>query len=124
MKVRASEKRRKARLLRKARIRKHLMGSVERPRLVVFRSLMHISVQVVDDTAGKTLTAASSQSAELKDGLDGLKKVDVAKKVGELVAGRCKEQGIESVVFDRNGCLYHGRVKALADAAREAGLKF
>lgn len=124
MKVRASEKRRKARLLRKARIRKHLKGSVGRPRLVVFRSLKHISVQVVDDTVGKTLTAASSQSAELKDGLDGLKKVDVAKKVGELVAGRCKEHGIETVVFDRNGCLYHGRVKALADAAREAGLKF
>lgn len=124
MKVRTSENRRKARQARKIRIRKSVVGSLERPRLVVFRSLKHISVQVIDDGAGQTLASASSLGGELKESMNGLKKTEVAKKVGELVAGRCKDKGIEKVVFDRNGCLYHGRVKALADAAREAGLKF
>lgn len=83
-----------------------------------------MDVQVIDDTQGHTLAAASTLSPELRGNLDGLKKMDVAKKVGALIAERCKAKGIESVVFDRNGFLYHGRVAALADAAREAGLKF
>jgi len=124
MDVRKAEKRRKARLKRKARIRRGLSGSKDRPRLVVFRSLRHISAQVVDDLAGRTLTSASSQSSELKDAVEGLKKTEIAGRVGELVATKCKDSGIVQVVFDRNGCLYQGRVKALAEAARKAGLKF
>jgi len=92
--------------------------------LVVFRSLKHISAQVIDDSAGRTLASASSQCADIIEAAKDLKKTEVAKKVGELVADRCKEKGIARVVFDRNACLYHGRVKALADAAREAGLEF
>jgi large subunit ribosomal protein L18 len=112
----------KARLQRQVRGRKKISGTAERPRLVVTRSSKHISVQVVDDLVGKTLVSASTMEADLR-GVDG-DKTAKAKKVGELVAERAKTQGIESVVFDRAGNKYHGRVAALADAAREGGLSF
>jgi large subunit ribosomal protein L18 len=104
------------------RIRHKLSGSAERPRLNVFRSLKHIYVQVIDDRRGVTLAAASS--AEKSFPLKGGGNIAAAKEVGKLVATRAKEKGIELVAMDRGGYRYHGRVKALADAAREAGLKF
>jgi large subunit ribosomal protein L18 len=112
----------RARLQRQLRGRKKLFGTAERPRLVVTRSTKHIGVQVVDDLAGHTLVAASTMEADLR-GFEG-DKTARAKKVGELVAERAKAAGIESVVFDRAGHQYHGRVAALADAAREGGLTF
>jgi large subunit ribosomal protein L18 len=112
----------RARLQRQLRGRKKLFGTAERPRLVVTRSSKHIGVQVVDDLAGHTLVSASTMEADLR-GLDG-DKTAKAKKVGELVAERAKAAGIESVVFDRAGHQYHGRVAALAEAAREGGLSF
>jgi len=112
----------KARLHRQARGRKRVAGTAERPRLVVTRSAKHISVQVVDDLVGKTLAYASSMEADVRS-LDG-DKTAKAKRVGELVADRAKAAGIEGVVFDRAGHKYHGRVAALADAAREGGLAF
>jgi large subunit ribosomal protein L18 len=112
----------KARLHRQVRGRKKVHGTAERPRLVVTRSSKHISVQVVDDLVGKTLVSASSMESDLR-GFDG-DKTAKAKKVGELVAERAKGAGIESVVFDRAGHKYHGRIAALADAAREGGLTF
>jgi len=102
------------------RIRRRLSGSPERPRLAVFRSLSHIYAQVIDDTQGRTLAAASSNE---KNGVNG-GNLAGAKAVGKLVAERAQTNGINTVVFDRGGYLYHGRIKALADAAREAGLKF
>jgi len=102
------------------RIRKKLAGTAERPRLAVFRSIKHIYVQVIDDRTGKTLVSASSAEKGAPNGGN----VDGAKAIVKLVAERAKEKGIASVVFDRGGFLYHGRVKALADAAREAGLQF
>jgi large subunit ribosomal protein L18 len=104
------------------RIRKRIAGSQERPRLAVFRSLKHIYAQVIDDRAGCTLVSASSQ--EKNSPVQGGGNVSGAKEVGKLVAQRAKEKGISKVVFDRGGYLYHGRVKALAEAAREAGLEF
>lgn len=124
MKIRNSELRRVAREARKTRIRRKVSGTTERPRMVVYRSLQNIDVQVVDDTKGMTLAAASSNSPELRVELKELSKKDAAKKVGALIAERCKAKGISKVVFDRNGFLYHGRVAALADGAREAGLEF
>jgi len=112
----------RARLQRQLRGRKKLFGTAERPRLVVTRSTKHIGVQVVDDLAGHTLVAASTMEADLR-GFEG-DKTARAKRVGELVAERAKAAGIESVVFDRAGHQYHGRVAALADAAREGGLTF
>jgi large subunit ribosomal protein L18 len=112
----------KARLQRQVRGRKKIAGTAERPRLVVTRSAKHIGVQVVDDLAGHTLVSASSMEADLRT--FGGDKTAKAKKVGELVAERAKAAGIESVVFDRAGNQYHGRVAALADAAREGGLSF
>jgi large subunit ribosomal protein L18 len=109
---------------RKLRIRKRISGDTERPRLSVFRSAKHIYAQVIDDTTGKTLAHASTLSKELKGSLDGKRKSDEAKAVGTLIAKLCKGQKVEKVVFDRNGYIYHGRIKALADAAREAGLQF
>jgi large subunit ribosomal protein L18 len=103
------------------RIRRKLAGSTERPRLAVFRSVAHIYAQVIDDSQGKTLVSASSVD---KGGKTNGGNVAAAKAIGKLVAQRAKEKGIKSVVFDRGGYLYHGRVKALADAAREAGLEF
>jgi large subunit ribosomal protein L18 len=110
----------KARLQRQVRGRKRLSGTTERPRLVVTRSSKHISVQVVDDLAGRTLVSASSMEADLRS-LEG-DKTAKAKKVGELVAARAKDAGIEAVVFDRGGNKYHGRVAAIAEGAREGGL--
>ena len=112
----------KSRLRRQVRGRKKVAGTAERPRLVVTRSSKHISVQVVDDLVGKTLVSASSMESDLRT-LEG-DKTAKAKKVGELVAERAKGAGIESVVFDRAGNKYHGRIAALADGAREAGLDF
>jgi large subunit ribosomal protein L18 len=109
---------------RQERVRKRVRGTDAKPRLCVFRSAKHIYVQVISDDAGKTLVSASTMSDGLRAGGSKEKKVDVAKKVGQLVAKRCLEQQISEVIFDRNGFLYHGRVKALADAAREAGLRF
>lgn len=103
-----------------ARIREKLSGSGERPRLNVYRSLNHIYAQIVDDQKGETLVSASSLAMKLKSGGN----VAAAKEIGKAVAERAKEKGIKRVVFDRGGYLYHGRVKALADAAREAGLEF
>jgi large subunit ribosomal protein L18 len=111
-----------ARQKRHERIRLRLSGSPERPRLAVFRSLNHIYAQVIDDTTGRTLAAASSLEKELKTA--GQKKTDEAKLVGRLIAERARSVGIEQVVFDRAGFTYHGRIKSLADAAREAGLEF
>lgn len=104
------------------RIRRSLHGSSEQPRLCVFRSLHHIYAQVIDDSVGRTLVAASS--ADKSAGMSGGGNVASAKAVGRLVAERAIEKGIRKVVFDRAGYLYHGRVKALAEAAREAGLEF
>ena len=109
---------------RKLRIRKKVEGTPERPRLSVFRSSKHIYAQVIDDVSGKTLAHASTLSKDLKGSLDEDNKVEAAKKVGALIAKICKSKKIEKVVFDRNGYLYHGRVSALAQAAREAGLDF
>ncbi|MGK3969409.1 50S ribosomal protein L18 [Sorangium sp. So ce118] len=109
---------------RKLRIRKKVEGTPERPRLSVFRSSKHIYAQVIDDVSGKTLAHASTLSKDLKGSLEEDNKVEAAKKVGALIARICKEKQIEKVVFDRNGYLYHGRVSALAQAAREAGLDF
>ena len=118
-----SEKKNK-RLRRKIRIRKKIRGTSERPRLTVYRSLKYIYAQIIDDEAGHTLVAASTLEKELREKLKSTKDIEAAKTVGELIAKRALEKGIEKVVFDRNGYKYHGRVKALADAAREAGLKF
>ena len=112
----------KSRLRRQVRGRKKVAGTPDRPRLVVTRSAKHISVQVVDDLAGKTLASASTMEADLR-GFDG-DKTAKAKKVGELVAERAKSAGIDGVVFDRAGNKYHGRVAALADGARSGGLSF
>lgn len=111
-----------SRLRRQVRGRKKVTGTAERPRLVVTRSSKHITVQVVDDAVGKTVASASTMEVDLRSG-DG-DKTAKAKQVGELVAQRAKDQGVESVVFDRAGNKYHGRVAALADGAREGGLSF
>ncbi len=112
-----------ARLKRKQRIRKKVGGG-NRLRLSVFRSSKHIYAQIIDDGQGRTLAAASTLSGELKDQLSGLKKIDAAKAVGKLLASKAKAAGIDKVVFDRNGFLYHGRIKAVADSCREHGLDF
>ena len=109
---------------RKLRIRKRVNGTTERPRLTVFRSAKHIYAQVIDDTTGNTLAHASTLSKDLKGSLDEDNKTAAAKKVGTLIATLCKSKQIGKVVFDRNGYMYHGRVSALAQAAREAGLEF
>ncbi len=111
------------RKLRQSRVRDQVRGTDARPRLCVFRSAKHIYVQVISDEGGKTLIAASTLSPELKDS-GKAKKTEVAKRVGSLVAQKCLDRSISQVVFDRNGFHYHGRVRALAEAAREAGLRF
>ena len=113
-----------ARLGRHARVRKNLAGTAERPRLNVFRSTAGIYAQIIDDAAGHTLVSASSVDKELRERLKGLKKSEQAKLVGQAVAERAKSKGITTVVFDRGGFKYIGRVKALADGAREGGLDF
>ena len=112
----------RARLRRQVRGRKKIQGTAERPRLVVTRSSKHISVQVVDDLVGKTLASASTMEADVRTTTGD--KTAKAKKVGELVAERAKAAGVDGVVFDRAGNKYHGRIAALADAAREGGLTF
>lgn len=109
---------------RKLRIRNNVSGTPERPRLTVFRSLKHIYAQVVDDVAGKTLAHASTLTKDLKGPADEATKKDAATLVGKALAAQLKAKGITKVVFDRNGYMYHGRIKALADGAREAGLEF
>lgn len=113
-----------ARKRRHIRVRVKISGTPTRPRLNVFRSLGHIYAQVIDDTAGHTVAAASTVEPELRAKVKDMPKAEQAKQVGRLVAERAKARGVERVVFDRGGYLYHGRVKALADAAREAGLEF
>ncbi len=118
------EDRRKLRLVRHKRIRKKLSGTTERPRLAVFRSEKHIYAQIIDDTKGVTLVAASTVEKAMREKLKKTWNVEAAKEVGKLIAERALAKGIKEVVFDRGGFKYHGRVKALADSAREAGLKF
>ena len=112
-----------ARKRRQRRIRMKISGTPARPRLNVFRSLEHIYAQVIDDVAGNTLVSASSLDKEIAGQLDGKKKREQATLVGKLVAQRALDAGIQEVVFDRGGYIYHGRIKALADGAREGGLK-
>ena len=116
--------RQQARLKRKKRIRKKIHGTPQRPRLSVFRSARHIYAQIVDDTDGRTLVAASTMDQQAEDAPKFKNKVAAANFVGNLIGERALGKGIEKVVFDRNGYLYHGRVKSLSDGAREAGLVF
>ena len=106
------------------KVRKRLSGTAERPRLAVFRSNSHMYAQVIDDTAGNTLVSASTLQKEVKDGLEKTNNIDAAAKLGSVIAKRAIDKGIKTVVFDRGGYIYHGKVKALAEAAREAGLEF
>lgn len=106
------------------RVRKNLCGTAERPRLCVFRSLSHIYAQLIDDLAGKTIVACSTLDPEVRGEVKNGSNKEAAKKVGQVIAERAKAKGYESVVFDRGGYIYHGRVAALAEGAREAGLKF
>jgi large subunit ribosomal protein L18 len=112
------------RAARRQRVRRKVRGSDLRPRLSVYRSLKHIYAQVISDQSGRTLAAVSTRDGSVKDQLRNTRDLAAAKAVGKAIAERCKEKGIGTVVFDRNGFLYHGRVKALAEAAREAGLRF
>jgi large subunit ribosomal protein L18 len=124
MKCKSSEHR-IARIKRHRRVRNKVLGTPERPRLNVFRSNSHIYAQIIDDVNHKTIVSASTLTKECKEKLgDKKSKVEQSKVVGELIAEKAKEAGIETIVFDRGGYLYHGRVKALAEAAREQGLKF
>jgi large subunit ribosomal protein L18 len=119
-----AKQKRLARLRRHARVRKNVSGTAERPRLCVFRSLKHMHTQIIDDVQGHTLVAASSLDAEVQTKASGKDKSAQAAMVGELLAERATEAGIKQVVFDRGGYQYHGRVKALAEAARKGGLEF
>jgi large subunit ribosomal protein L18 len=116
--------RKEFRRIRHLRIRKKITGTPERPRLAVYKSLRYIYAQIIDDTKGHTLVAASSLEKELRSQLKSTKNIEAAKLVGEVIAKRALEKGIKRVVFDRGGFLYHGKVKALADSARAAGLEF
>lgn len=120
----ANKSRSEARIRRHTRVRKHINGTTERPRLSVFRSLSEIYAQVIDDKVGVTLACASSIDHDLRSKIDGKTKTEQARMVGQLVAERAKAKGINTVVFDRGGFRYVGRVKELADAARQAGLEF
>lgn len=112
------------RVMRHIRVRRKISGTSERPRLSVYRSLNHVYAQVIDDSQGVTLTSASSLESAVKTQKDDKNKVNVAELVGSLLSERAKEKGVSQVVFDRGGYRYHGRVKALADAARKGGLVF
>jgi len=120
----ANKSRSKARERRHVRVRKHLVGTTNRPRLNVFKSLNGIYAQIIDDSEGNTLISASTVDNELREKMKGLKKIEQANVIGKAVAERAKSKGISSVVFDRGGFRYVGRVKALADGAREGGLQF
>jgi len=113
-----------ARLRRQKKVRKKIRGTAERPRLSVFRSTRHIYAQLVDDESGRTITGVSTLTAAVRDKLPASGNIEAAKRVGRAMAERAREKGVTRVVFDRNGFLYHGRVKALAEAAREGGLEF
>jgi large subunit ribosomal protein L18 len=119
-----SAERRQARMRRHKRVRRRLSGTSQRPRLAVFRSLQHIYAQVIDDSMGRTLAAASTVEESVRGEVAGKSKRQQAAIVGRVVAERARGAGIDAVVFDRGGFLYHGRVRALADAAREGGLSF
>jgi large subunit ribosomal protein L18 len=110
--------------MRQGRVRRKVVGTDARPRLSVYRSLHHIYAQVISDESGRTLASVSTQSSGLRDELKSKRNLDAAKSVGKAIAEKCLQSGIQQVIFDRNGFLYHGRIKALADAMREAGLKF
>ena len=116
--------RQKIREKKHLRVRNRLSGTAERPRLCVFRSNSHIYAQVIDDEAGKTLASASTLDKEIRGSLKETDTIEAAGKVGEAIAKRAADKGIKAVVFDRGGYIYHGKVQALADAAREAGLTF
>ncbi|MCM1261104.1 MAG: 50S ribosomal protein L18 [Butyrivibrio sp.] len=118
------ESRQKIRVKKHRRMRNHLSGTTQRPRLAVFRSNNHMYAQIIDDTVGKTLVAASTLEKDVKAELEKTNNVDAAAYVGTVIAKKALEKGIKAVVFDRGGYIYHGKVKALADAAREAGLEF
>jgi large subunit ribosomal protein L18 len=120
----ANKNRSVARIRRHARVRKSVTGTLERPRLNVFRSITDIYAQVIDDQAGHTLASASSIDVELRSKMKGLNKTEQAKLVGQAVADRAKSKGVSTVIFDRGGFRYVGRIKALADGARENGLQF
>ena len=113
-----------ARLKRKKRIRKKLVGTGKQPRLCVFRSAKHIYAQVIDDSLGQTLVAASSLEKKVREDTESKNKLNAANTVGKIIGQRALEKGVKKIVFDRNGFLYHGRIKAVSDGAREAGLKF
>lgn len=116
--------RKEKRKIRHLRIRKKIFGTLERPRLAVYKSLRYIYAQIIDDTRGHTLVSASSLEKELKSQLKSTDNIEAAKLVGKTIAKRALEKGIKKVVFDRGGFLYHGRIKALADSARAEGLEF
>lgn len=120
----STSKKHARRIGKAAAVRERLRSVAGRPRLSVFRSLTNISAQIIDDVKGHTLAAASSLEKEVRTSIQGMRKTDVAKKVGVLVAERAKQAGISKVCFDRGAYKFHGRIKALADAAREAGLEF
>ncbi len=118
----SAKQKRDARIRRHRRVRKQVRGTDQRPRLAVFRSNRHISAQIIDDVSGRTIASASTVEATV--GADGTSNIPAATEVGRLLAERAKAAGVDKVVFDRGGFLYHGRVAAVADAAREAGLEF
>ena len=120
----SKESRSKVRAKKHMRIRNRFSGTAERPRLAVFRSTNHVYAQVIDDVNGKTLVSASTLEKDIKAELKNTDDIEAASKIGDVVAKRALEKGIKAVVFDRGGYIYHGKVKALADAAREAGLEF
>ncbi|WP_029523395.1 50S ribosomal protein L18 [Persephonella sp. KM09-Lau-8] len=122
----AVKTRRQKRIIRHKRIRKKVFGTAERPRMAFFKSLNNLYVQIIDDEAGKTLVSASTIDKDFveKYGVRGGKNIEIAKKLGEFIAEKALAKGIERVVFDRGGFIYHGKVKAFAEAAREKGLKF
>jgi len=120
----AAKSRNALRTRRHARVRRRITGAAERPRLSIFRSLHHLYAQLIDDATGRTLAAASTREKAVADGLESNSSSAAAEKVGKIIAERAKAKGINAVVFDRGGYKYHGRIKALADAARGAGLEF
>lgn len=119
-----NKQKREARIKKKARIRKKLSGTAERPRLVVYRSNMHISAQIINDDNHEVICSASSFAKDLRASLEKQTKTEYSVSIGKAIAEKAKDKGIKSVVFDRNGFIYHGRVKALADACRANGLEF
>ena len=120
----SKESRQEIRVKKHMKIRNRFSGTAERPRLAVFRSNNHVYAQVIDDVAGKTIVSASTLEKDIKAELKNTDDIEAATKIGDVVAKRALEKGIKAVVFDRGGYIYHGKVKALADAAREAGLEF